>query len=345
VLGPLNPEQELRLNDLVREGKIDPELRMLDQRIDSSAQACNPATWISFGAAINGVEIVASPEAFDADLEPFESIVRGALWGRPVLLTRFRNGRVVPLTLNRYKARWVQPVPNWSDLFACNRPEVMTEFAWITTDRFAGPEAVASPPALATHLATEFHEILRTGGDFDLLRSKAATLLLSAREAVGELPRDRNYEVFRNVLTSQALAMAREFAGLDHIRWLDIRLRKKRKILSEALADFDPQNTNLVIYGAGTHSQILLQVLKDYTFPTPDAILTTSKPPAPSLLGLPAYQAELFRPTHPKLIVLISSISYEDVMARNARRLFPDGCIVCFWRGRRTHLPKTEDSA
>lgn len=340
ILGPLEHAQQVRFEHLLSHGKLPPRLEILLPRTPPPAAGCSPEEWLGYCAGVTGVEVVARAEAFDPLLEPYEAAVINALHGRSTLLSLLQPNGILPLVTNRWKRPPLKSGTSWSALVETHGPEILSEIGFLTTAENRSEQASVSALHLSAHLTTGFAAMLRHGGDFDVLRSSAATLLLAARDALWARHREPGHEARRTVVVAHALAMAREFTGLDQLRWLDIRLRKKRRILNEAFADFEPHLSHVVLYGAGTHSQILLQVLKDYGFPHPEHIVTTSAPPAATMLGIPASRIEEFHPSKPRTVFLISSISYEDAMAKNARRLFPDARIVCFWRGRQTHLLK-----
>ncbi len=252
------------------------------------------------------------------------------------MVNLYSNGFIFPLATNRLKLRQLRVTRDWNELFAFNRVEVLTEIVWMSdypaSEMELSPEA--GPAEQSAYYYILFQELLGSHRDTDDIREKSLPLLGRAKNELFARKGRPDYAAYRNAYLAFVLMVAREFSGLDSIRWLDTRLRKKRPLLDNAFNDLDPNSTEIVVYGAGSHTKILLQILRDYDYPYPSAIVVTSANQK-TQHGLPVFSVDSYRPSHPNLVILISSISYEDPMKRKAKEVFPKAQIISFWKGSR----------
>ena len=86
----------------------------------------------------------------------------------------------------------------------------------------------------------------------------------------------------------------------------------------------------VVVYGAGSHTRKLLESWYQMNLPVIDAILVSETPKTSSFCGLPVYPVEKIDPAKIGLVI-ISSKSFEDAIAKNCRRFLPKVPRLTFW--------------
>ena len=86
----------------------------------------------------------------------------------------------------------------------------------------------------------------------------------------------------------------------------------------------------VVVYGAGSHTLKLLKSWNYMNLPAIDAILVSETPKTSSFCGLPVYPVGKIDPAKIGL-VLISSMSFEEAIAKNCRRFLPKVPRLTFW--------------
>ena len=88
---------------------------------------------------------------------------------------------------------------------------------------------------------------------------------------------------------------------------------------------------SVVLYGAGSHTRILIPIWKALGGPTIRGIIVSEVPSETTFMGYPVESANHFRPDHVDAIVL-SSHGFEDQMARACKQRWPDLKTYPIWR-------------
>ena len=87
----------------------------------------------------------------------------------------------------------------------------------------------------------------------------------------------------------------------------------------------------IAIYGAGSHTRLLVPIWKALGGPAIKKIIVTGEPAEDSFLGFPLVGTERFNPAEVDAIVL-SSEGYEEAMAAICRERWPDAKVHSIWR-------------
>lgn len=87
---------------------------------------------------------------------------------------------------------------------------------------------------------------------------------------------------------------------------------------------------NIVAYGAGLHTEKLLQVWNEFEFPAISTITTTDKSTSNSFISIPIIPIEELSNKDIDLVIL-SSQSFEEAMAEKTQEILPSANILSFW--------------
>lgn len=93
----------------------------------------------------------------------------------------------------------------------------------------------------------------------------------------------------------------------------------------------------VAIYGAGTHTEKLLNIWKELKFPPISLIVLSEMPNSKSFEGIPMLGIMSIAEENLDLIVL-SSKSFEEIMLQNCEKFLPETPRLGFWRSESTNL-------
>ena len=93
----------------------------------------------------------------------------------------------------------------------------------------------------------------------------------------------------------------------------------------------------IAIYGAGTHTEKLLNVWKELQLPPISLIVLSEIPSSMSFEGIPTLGVMSITKENLDLIVL-SSKSFEEIMLQNCEKFLPETPRLGFWRSESTNL-------
>jgi hypothetical protein len=120
-------------------------------------------------------------------------------------------------------------------------------------------------------------------------------------------------------------------------------IRSRLKDCSGAIHQRLNQGGRLVVFGAGKHTDFLLQSLHELGFPQPAAILDSAiTAPQSARDSIPLCHPDGFTPAESD-ILLISSKSYEQEMIATARARWPDLPLLAFWDATVNDLATAKD--
>jgi len=101
---------------------------------------------------------------------------------------------------------------------------------------------------------------------------------------------------------------------------------------------FEKSNSpKVAIYGAGTHTEKLLNVWKELQLPPISLIVLSEMPNSMSFEGIPTLGIMSIAEENLDLIVL-SSKSFEEIMLQNCEKFLPETPRLGFWRSESTNL-------
>lgn len=94
------------------------------------------------------------------------------------------------------------------------------------------------------------------------------------------------------------------------------------------------------IYGAGKHTELMLEIWQQLDLPPPQGILVSQANGEESFHNTPVYErASVTQAVH---LVILSSATYEREMARACQEHFPQSSILSIWNSQLTHFHSEE---
>jgi len=334
IAGTVDSRSRRRLSEAAERFGIPPNQISLRSAPSAPSGPVSPADWFAFSKGCSSTSNIVSSKIFCSELEISENQLHNILIGKHLLVATWGPDGPIPLATNRSKQRQLNVSKSWGSLLEQNPVELISDILWVRSRSYdqPPPDANSTPIEYFAYYCSRMSNASVTKNSDRPAQSPKATILLTAKSDLYTRKAGPAQQSFRRAYLALAFSLAREIEGLESERWLYNRLQNKCHILDRAFAGYNSSDSEYILYGAGTHTKTLLQILQDHNFPRPTAIVTTSQQNQNSMFGIPLYAISEFRPSKPRLIILVSSISYESPMRKKAAAVHPDSEIVSFWK-------------